>query len=363
MSQRPRMVAKIGSQALCDPAGRLEASVLSALAGQIARLRERGWDVLLISSGAVAAGREVAGERASRISNPVTRQQVLAAAGQVSLMASWQAALAEHGLRTAQVLVSKSDFQSRQHYLNMRACLEGVLAAGLVPVVNENDVVSVTELMFTDNDELAGLLAGMVDAELLCLLSTVHGVLGADGETVIARWDDEEHRVDDVLREGASRLGRGGMHSKLSVARKTASLGTDVVIAHGQAPDVLTSIAAGEATGTRFSAQERTTPAKRWLASMDDHALGSVTVNAGAAEALRDPHRLASLLPVGVDEVEGSFQQGDVIQVRDPQGDLLGCGRSGYDAEEARAALGQRDRKPIIHYDYLYLVDGQTHHG
>ncbi len=357
MSLRQRLIVKVGSQVLCDRSGALDRSVLTSLADQVAALMAQGWQVLLVSSGAVAAGRQPAGAGSARISNPVTRQQVLAAAGQVRLMTHWQTALARSALETAQVLVSKSDFQSRQHYLHMRACLEGLLAAGLVPIINENDVVSVTELMFTDNDELAGLLAGMMDADLLCLLSTVDGVLPPDSDEPIARWDDRQHEADAILREGASRLGRGGMHSKLAVARKTARLGTEVVIANGSSNDVLQQLVAGAALGTRFPAESKATPARRWLASMDDHALGSVVINAGAASALRDPRRLASLLPVGAVRVDGDFQPGDVIQIYDENERLLGCGRSGYDAATAARTLGQREQKPLIHYDHLYLIE------
>lgn len=357
MDRRHRLVAKIGSQALCDEHGDLAGAVIDALAGEVAALREAGWDVLLVSSGAVAAGHGVMAGAAGRLRDPVVAKQVLAAAGQVRLMERWQQAFRSHGLTTAQVLLSKADFQSRQHYLNTRACLEGALTAGLVPVANENDVVSVTELMFTDNDELAGLLAAMMDADVLALLSGVPGVLPPEGDDPIATWDDERHTIDAVLRSGTSRLGRGGMHSKLAVARKTAKLGTAVVIADGRAEGVLRAVVSEHPPGTRFPAAGKATPARRWLAGMDGHAQGALVVNDGAREALLDRRRLTSLLPVGVERVEGEFQQGDVVQVRDLAGRLLGCGRSGYDAGAARDAAGEHDRKPLIHYDYLYLVD------
>ena len=228
-------------------------------------------------------------------------------------------------------------------------------------MINENDVVSITELMFTDNDELAGLLAGMVKADLLCLLSTVPGVFDGnpdDPQTrLIENWSDAEHRPEDVVQRGASTLGRGGMHSKLNMARKTAQLGTTVFIADGADTDILHKIVNGLPAGTRFPAAGDASSAKRWLASADAHAVGAVTVNAGAADALCDRSRLASLLPVGIEAVEGPFSQGDVIQVRGPDGAVLGCGRAAYDHEQATNAMGQRGHKPLIHYDYLYLVD------
>ncbi len=175
-----RIVVKIGSQVLCSPDGTLNRDVLSNLVSQLASLHTAGWQVLLVSSGAVAAGRGLLTGQLQRIVDPVARKQVLAATGQVRLMETYRELFAQQSLTVAQVLATKSDFQTRRHYLNMRGCIEALLTAGIVPVVNENDVVSVTELMFTDNDELAGLLAGMVDAELLCLLSTVPGVYDGD---------------------------------------------------------------------------------------------------------------------------------------------------------------------------------------
>lgn len=356
-----RIVIKVGSQVLCDVRGRLERPVMARLVAQAGRLAADGGQVLLVSSGAVAAGRGVAGHALERIADPVARKQVLAATGQVRLMETYRELFDQAGLTVAQVLTSKSDFQTRGHYLNMRGCIEALLATGIVPVVNENDVVAVTELMFTDNDELAGLLAGMVKADLLCLLSTVPGVYDGDPQDpatgVIATWDEARHQVEEVVQLGASALGRGGMHSKLGIARKTAQLGTAVVIADGREPDVLLRIAAGETAGTRFPARPGASPAKRWLASADGHAAGSVTVNDGAAAALRDRSRLASLLPVGIEAVEGRFSQGDVILIRTAQGRVLGCGRAGYGHEEAAQAIGKRGQKPLVHYDYLYLVD------
>jgi glutamate 5-kinase len=241
-----RVVIKVGSQVLCTDDGQLNRPVLKQLTSQAASLVADGWQVLLVSSGAVAAGSGIAGDRLERISDPVARKQVMAATGQLRLMETYRALFADHDLAVAQVLASKSDFQTRRHYLNMRGCIDGLLTAGIVPIVNENDVVAITELMFTDNDELAGLLAGMVKADLLCLLSTVPGVYDGDPEDpatgVIGTWDDDRYQADDVVLRGASALGRGGMHSKLDIARKTARLGTEVVIADGSDPDILVKV-------------------------------------------------------------------------------------------------------------------------
>ena len=356
-----RIVVKIGSQVLCDRDGALNREVLSNLVEQLAQMHAEGWQVLLVSSGAVAAGSGLASDRLQGISDPVARKQVMAATGQVRLMEIYRELFQQHDLPVAQVLACKSDFQTRRHYLNMRGCIEALLSAGIIPVVNENDVVAVTELMFTDNDELAGLLAGMVKADLLCLLSTVAGVF--DGEPddpatqCIKSWDDALYRIEDIVLRGTSVLGRGGMHNKLSIARKTAKLGTEVVIADGTDPHIMSKILGKNSAGTRFPVTGDMSSAKRWLASADDHATGSVTVNEGAEKALLDNNHLASLLPVGIEVVDGRFERGDVIQILNPSGRVLGCGRARYDHEEAKRLTGQRGQKPLIHYDYLYLVD------
>ncbi len=194
---------------------------MASLAGQVGGLADQGHQLLLVSSGAVAAGSGVAGSRLERIADPVARKQVLAATGQVRLMESYRALFEQQGLTVAQVLTSKSDFQTRRHYLNMRGCIEALLAAGIVPIVNENDVVAITELMFTDNDELAGLLAGMVNADLLCLLSTVPGVFDGDPDDpatqCIETWDEQpppgrRHRATGHLGAGPRRHAQQAGH-------------------------------------------------------------------------------------------------------------------------------------------------------
>ena len=221
-------------------------------------------------------------------------------------------------------------------------------------------MVAITELMFTDNDELAGLLAGMVNADLLCLLSTVPGVFDGDPDDpatqCIETWDAALYQLEDIVQRGTSALGRGGMHSKLAIALKTAKLGTEVVIADGADPDVLVKVVGAQSAGTRFPAQGEASSAKRWLASADGHATGWVTINAGAETALLDRSRLASLLPVGIESIDGRFSSGDVIQIRNAAGQVLGCGRARYGHEEARQLMGKRGQKPLVHYDYLYLV-------
>lgn len=348
------IVVKIGSQVLCTPGGLLDGNVIASLAMQVASLSRAGHQVLVVSSGAVAAGSGHNREATERLNDPVVRKQVLAATGQVLLMERWRSEFANHNLSIAQVLTSKSDFQSRHHYLNMRGCLEGLIGSGIIPVVNENDVVATTELMFTDNDELAGLLAGMMDADVLVMLSSIPGIYSGDNE-IIHHWDESRHRAEDIVRRGTSRLGRGGMHSKLNTALETASLGTRVVIADGRSPDILAQVTDGEDVGTSFSPGHAVSPAKRWLASAEGHANASVVINQGAAEALLDDSRLTSLLPVGIISLDGEFDRGDVLLIRSENGRVLGCGKAQYTRAEAEAALGQQGQRPLVHYDFLYL--------
>jgi len=360
-----RIVVKVGSQVLCNEDGTLNMPVMASLADQISTLGKQGWQTLLVSSGAVASGigvmqSEPGAQKLRRIPDPVTRKQALAAAGQIRLMETWRKHFTTCGIAVAQVLASRSDFQTRRHYLNMRGCIEALLECSVIPIVNENDVVAVTELMFTDNDELAGLMAGMVNAELLCLLSTVPGVFDhtpdQPGSRCISRWHDGEHKLEEIVQRGTSDLGRGGMHSKINVARKASNLGTEAIIADGTEKNILLTIAGGGEAGTRFPAHRGASSAKRWLASAHMESSGSVTINSGAEAALLDRNRLTSLLPVGIEQVEGPFKRGDVIQIRNGEDKVLGCGRARYDHRETEKLKGQRGHKPLIHYDYLYLI-------
>ena len=351
-----RIIVKIGSQVLCDLDGALNREVLSHLVEQLASLRADGWQVLLVSSGAVAAGSGLAGERLQKISDPVARKQVMAATGQVCLMQTYRELFEKQGLTIAQVLATKSDFQSRRHYLNMRGCIEALLTAGIIPVVNENDVVSVTELMFTDNDELAGLLAAMLDAKGLFLLSDIDGIyLPGSDNSVIQQWRDRHARPILSAATAGSNLGRGGIHTKLRVARRVANLGIETWIANARRPNVVADLLQGTGQGTHFAAKRRASPVKRWVAASDGHEKGWVVINHGAVEALCDNRRLTSLLPVGITAIKGEFEKGDVLRIESESGELIALGKAGYGSGAARKSLGQRGGRALVHYDYLYI--------
>ncbi|MEM7708170.1 MAG: glutamate 5-kinase [Pseudomonadota bacterium] len=351
------IIVKLGSAVARDGNGLLDETHLNAIVEQIARLTAQGQPTVLVSSGAVALGLAVAPASVPTERNPVQRRQLLAAMGQTRLMAFYQNAFGEHDRQVAQVLATRDDFATRRHYLNMRGCLVSALKHGVVPVVNENDVVSVTELMFTDNDELAALLASMLGASQLIMLTNVEGVYdgppGAPGSRLIKTWDGQS--VQPKQGEDRSEFGRGGIASKVRSAQRLARLGTEVWIAHGRRPKVISDICSGSGHGTVFPADP--TPAtqpRRWLAAAPAGS-ALVVVNDGAAQALRAPDRLASLLPVGISELAGHFERGDIVTIVDTSRRPIGYGRAEYSSETAAQRLGKQRQKPLIHYDYLYI--------
>ncbi len=351
------LIIKLGSAVARNAEGLLDESSLTAIADQVAGLVAQGQPVVLVSSGAVAVG--LAGAPAPVLAerHPVKRRQLLAAIGQPRLMTFYQQAFAGHQLTAAQVLATRQDFASRRHYLNMRSCLISALSHGVVPVVNENDVVSVTELMFTDNDELAGLLASMLSARQLILLTNVDGVFdgppGDPDSALIRRWQGQSFQADPA--SNTSEFGRGGIASKIRSAKKLASLGTEVWIAQGRRSAVISDIARGQGYGTCFPANPNPAPQpRRWVAGAPA-GVARVVVNAGAAAALRAPERLASLLPVGIVALQGNFERGDIITIVDERQHPIGYGRAQYSSETAAQRVAKQRQKPLIHYDYLFV--------
>jgi glutamate 5-kinase len=354
-----KLVVKVGTNVLTRDDGRLDVTSISHLVDQLAALIQQGISVILVSSGAVGAGREFVPQADSF--DPVVRRQVLASLGQVRLMELYRQLLGGHGLLCAQVLATKGDFSDRTHYLNMRNCFEALLAdPRIVPIVNENDVVSVTELMFTDNDELASLVTGMINADALVILSSVDGLYSGPpdepGSQLIPEVDAADEEALAHIAPIRSAFGRGGMATKLRMAQQTARLGADVYLAHGRRPDILTQIAAGNFTGTRVRARRRASSVKKWLAQGVSAWKGSVHINEGALRALRGGERVSSLLPVGVTAIEGDFGKGELVRLLAPDGAVAGYGLTQYAAAEARENMGRQGARALIHYDYLALV-------
>jgi len=340
-----RIVVKAGSALLTREGDRLDLKVMSSLVSQIAELRKRGLEVALVTSGAVAAGRKVLG--LSRGGRDLPMRQVMAAVGQGQLMHAYEQLFSEHGVHVAQALLTRNDLDNRSGYLNVRNTLLKLMELGVVPIVNENDVVAVDELggrVFGDNDTLSALVANLIDADLLVLLGQVEGLYTADpGVDPSAKLIDRVEQVDKKIEAmgGSSRdgMGRGGMATKLEAAKLATASGTAVVIASGLAPDIIVRLAGGESIGTLFApVGSRKESRKRWLLSGASESMGEVVVDDGAAAALS--RRGSSLLPAGVTEVRGPFERGDVISVLDKSERKVAVGIVNYGSRDLAAIKG-----------------------
>lgn len=353
-----RLTIKVGSNVLTAPGGTLDVERMRSLVGQIVALRAEGHQVVLVSSGAVAAGRGLIGGYGAL--NPVAQRQLLSSVGQAELIDQYKRLFDAHGVKIGQILVTKQDLGSRRHYLNMKSCFDVLWHNGVVPVVNENDAVSLTGLMFTDNDELSGLVASMMDCHKLFILSNIDGIFDGDPADPASRVIREVARgasVSQYVRAAKSDFGRGGMVTKCRTAQKTAQAGIDVYIANGKADRVVERLAADdpELPRTHFVAGEHSPAIKKWIAYSDGFAQARVVVNKGAAEALTSPDRVSSLLPVGVREFEGDFRKDDIIIIADPDGKPIAVGRAAMDKETALRQAFAAKQKPLVHYDYLHV--------
>ncbi len=362
-----RLVVKIGSALVVDAARAApRAAWLAALAEDIAALRARGGEVIVVSSGAIALARRSLGLASRRLR--LEEKQAAAAGGQIRLASAWSAALADHQLIAAQLLLTLDDTEDRRRYLNARATLATLLHLGCVPVINENDTVATAEIRFGDNDRLAARVAEMVGADQLVLLSDIDGLYTADPRRdpaarhipVVAAITPEIEAMGGAPPPGYS---SGGMRTKLVAARIATGAGCAMAIAPGEAPHPLRALAAGGRCTWFLPAPEGRSARKRWLLG-SLQPLGSFTIDAGAARALAAGR---SLLPAGVTAVEGRFERGDPVLVRDGQGRVLARGLSAYASEDAariighRSAaiaeiLGWRGRDELIHRDDLALV-------
>lgn len=353
-----RIVIKVGSNVLTRDNGKLDVTRMSALVDQVAWLRERGIEVILVSSGAVASGR---GElKTNHKLDSVAQRQLFSALGQAKLINLYYDLFREYHIPVGQVLTMKESFATRREYLNQRSCMEVMLDNGVIPIVNENDTVSVTELMFTDNDELSGLIASMMDADALIILSNIDGIYNGspkDPQSEIIPVVSPDRDLSDYIQQEKSGFGRGGMTAKCNIARRVADEGIKVVIANGKRDDILIHLLSHTpgTPHTEFTPRpEATSTMKKWIAHSGSFAKGRICVNRKAADALCG-NRAVSLLLVGVTAIEGDFEEGDIVTVTTDDGRPIGIGRSAYDSDEARRLIGRHDVKPIIHYDYLVL--------
>ena len=356
--KRKRITVKIGSNVLARPDGTLDITRMSALTDQIAELHKAGVEIIVISSGAVASGRSEL--KIHRKLDAVSARQLFSAVGQAKLINRYYELFREHNIACGQVLTTKENFSTRRQYRTQKQCMEVMLENKVIPIVNENDTISVTELMFTDNDELSGLISAMMDSETLVILSNIDGIYnGAPGQAD-SKVIPEIHpgqELSQYIQSGKSSFGRGGMLTKCNIARKVADEGIEVIIANGRRDNILTDLILTDrdVVCTRFEAAPRpASGVKKWIASSEGFAKGALHLDAGAAAAVSQS-KAASILAVGVTAVEGDFERDDIVRILSPEGAPLGVGRISCDSATARRNLGRKGLKPLIHCDYLYL--------
>lgn len=338
--------------------GTLDVTRMSALVDQVAELSKAGIEVVLVSSGAVASGRSEI--QPSRKLDSVDQRQLFSAVGQAKLINRYYELFREHGIAVGQVLTTKESFGTRRHYLNQRNCMMVMLENGVIPIVNENDTISVTELMFTDNDELSGMIASMMDMQALIILSNIDGIYdgspSAPGSQVIREVEPGKD-LSDYIQTEKSGFGRGGMLTKTTIARKVADEGITVIIANGKRDNILTDLLLrpDSTVCTRFTpASEGVSSVKKWIAHSGGFAKGELYLNEQAAKALCG-QKAVSLLPVGIVRIEGEFEKDDIVKIIDHRNRPIGMGRVAFDSAEARTLIGKHGQRPMVHYDYLYL--------
>ena len=356
MSYR-RIIAKFGTNLLTAGTDRLDLEVMATLVGQVARLHQQGLEVIIVTSGAVAAGRQKLG--LSREAKDVPYRQVMAAVGQNALVQSYEQLFGWHGITVAQTLLTKHDLSDRLGYLNARNTLLALLELRVVPIVNENDVVWVDELegaAFGDNDNLSGMVANLVDADLLVLLGDVAGLYTTDpnkdaNARLIPRVDRIDERVEG-LAGGTKGRGIGGMVTKIQAARLATASGATVIIAEGIEHNVLLRLVEGEAIGTLFTPATSKMESKKRFLLAGLATKGRLVIDDGAAAALTQQNK--SLLPAGIKEVEGDFERGDAVNIADARGERIACGISNYSSAEVTRIKGARsDRiESLLGYGY-----------
>jgi glutamate 5-kinase len=362
------IVVKVGTNVVTHADGTLDPVRLQALADQVQRIRASGRKVALVSSGAIGAGigRLGLGKRPSDLRH----LQACAAVGQSFLMRAYEECLASQGVRTAQILLTASDFDNRSRYLNARNTILTLFEWDCLPIINENDTVSVAEIRFGDNDHLAAMVTNLIQAPLLVLLTVVDGLYSSDPRTdpnasVLGTVPCIDASIVDKAGDSRSPLGSGGMRSKLRAARLATEAGESVIITNGVRPGVLDAIMAGEPLGTLFLPHGGTMPAwKRWL-GYTARPRGRIVVDAGARRAVEKQGR--SLLPIGVLQVVGSFGKGDVVALADGEGTEFARGLTNYSAHDAARILGLRTEQisdvlggvpyeEIVHRDNLVVT-------
>lgn len=367
------MVIKIGTSTLVNAEGKLDREYFKGLACQVNELRQAGWSPLIVSSAAITCGIEALGlpERPTDIPS----LQAAASVGQNALMTTYADAFSEYDILTSVVLITRHTTASRNSYLHARDTLERLLDFNVVPIINENDTVSVEQIRFGDNDTLGAIVSVLVQADLCVIFSDIDGFYTANPSLYPdAQLIPEVSRITPELMASATgpgtKMGSGGMITKISAARVLMIAGIPLVVCHGREPNCLTRLAAGEAIGTRFTAREvphDITPRKLWIA-LGDTAKGSIVVDDGAKKALVEGG--SSLLAVGIVSVGGTFVRGDIVDIRDRKGHLFARGRAGAPSSEVSLARGRSQQelknnellenlsqRPVVHRDELVVFE------
>ena len=358
VQQFSRIAVKVGSNVLTRRDGTLDVTRMSALVDQIAELHKTGVEIILVSSGAVASGRSEV--HSAKKLDSVDQRQLFSAVGQAKLINRYYELFREHGIAVGQVLTMKENFATRRHYLNQKNCMTVMLENGVIPIVNENDTISVSELMFTDNDELSGLIASMMGAQALIILSNIDGIYNgspADPTSEVIREIGQGKDLSSYIQTSKSSFGRGGMLTKTNIARKVADEGITVIIANGKRDKILVDlIQHPESTlCTRFiPSAEPVSSVKKWIAHSEGFAKGELHINYCATELLFSD-KAVSILPVGITDVIGEFEKDDIVRIVDFGGKPIGVGKANCDSTQAREAMGKHGKKPVVHYDYLYI--------
>ena len=350
-----RIVIKVGSRVLTDGAGALDLDRIDGLAAEVARLRSAGRDVVLVSSGAVAAGRPALG--LTERPRTIPQKQAAAAVGQTRLMRAYEDAFAARGLTAAQLLLTRADLADRTRFLNARATLATLLEFGVVPVINENDTVVVEEIKFGDNDNLSALVTNLVEAQLLVILTDIDGFYDADPRThpqacLVPLVKAVTREVERAAGNSGTTVGTGGMVTKLAAAKKASRFGVATLMVNGTVPGIIGRALAGEEVGTLFLPAKRSlTSRKHWIA-YTLRPRGRVVVDQGARKVLTGQGR--SLLPSGVVRVEGEFERGACVRVCGPDKTEFARGIADYASEEIARILGHRsgEIEEILGYKY-----------
>jgi glutamate 5-kinase len=353
-----RIVAKFGTSLLTGGKDHLNQDIMSSLVGQVAQLHKQGLELIVVSSGAVASGRYKLGLTKELKSIPF--KQVLASVGQSRLMQVYEQLFSQYNITVAQALLTKADLSDRAGYLNARNTLLALLELRVLCIVNENDVVAVDEIQeakFGDNDNLSAMVANLIDADLLLILTDIAGLYTADPRCdldahLISRVERIDSEIEQLATDTAGSLSIGGMITKIEAAKLATASGVTVVIADGRESDVILRLASGEAVGTHFvPTTSKLESRKRWMLS-GLSTRGKLVVDSGAALALKKQKR--SLLAAGIEQVEGDFQRGDIVNIYDPDGVRLGCGITNYSSADIETIKGAHSREiaTLLGYDY-----------